>query len=231
MYEKTADMYDYRHQSPTTKLMRKKEKAFLKHISGLVLDVGCGTGYHLSFFPEIIGIDISKSMLKHAKKRKKPLVICSGEKLAFKDKTFDGIVCFSVLNFCNAEKTVKEISRVIKDNGMVLVSVASVYDKNYSYKEKKSLKIDKYHKVKKFYVCREKARMKLFTKKDFVELFEKNGFMLKEFDSLFVRVKPKWNSFVGFSFIEKLLLALERVFDKKYGCVYFGLFEKAPGSQ
>ena len=228
VYDKTADIYDYRHQSPTTKIMREREKKFLARVKGLVLDIGCGTGCHLRLFNDIIGLDISQEMLKKALSAGKPLVLASAEQMPFKDETFDTVLClFSVLNLCDHKKVVHEINRVLKVKGIAVVSVASVYDKNYSYNEKKNLKIDEYAKTKKFFVNKQKIRMRLFTKDEFINIFQENGFRTESFDSLFILQKPKWNTFEGFSLVERLRLFLERFMPKEYGCVYFGIFKKS----
>jgi len=92
----------------------------------LVIDIGCGTGGNtvplLRHGGRIIGVDISKKMLKLAKKRLKSkanFVIGDAECLPFKTSTFDVVICNGLLQYlptpCNA---IKEVSRILKANGL-----------------------------------------------------------------------------------------------------------------
>jgi ubiquinone/menaquinone biosynthesis C-methylase UbiE len=79
LYRKTADVYDIRHNSPTTERVRTLEKALvMKYAKGRTLDVGCGTGYHLDLVEDITGLDPSREMLEKAKEKGKPLVLGKG---------------------------------------------------------------------------------------------------------------------------------------------------------
>jgi len=226
LYRKTADVYDIRHNSPTTERVREIEKALIrKYAHGKSLDVGCGTGYHLDLVEDITGLDPSREMLEKGKGKGKKLVLGKGEKLPFQENEFDTVLClFSVLNVCDAGKTAKEIMRVLKPGGIAIVSVASVWDRTHmSFWRKIRTNPEKF-RVKNFRVSGERAKLTLFMKQDFLELFP--GFSLLEFDSLYRIVKPRWNNFSGFSGWEKLLLRMERIFPKDYGNMYFGVFKK-----
>ncbi len=93
---------------------------------GLILDNGCGTGRLSLLIPKdciVIGSDVSLDMLREAKKRLKYLVRAQAEKLPFKDKTFDVVYTDSVLHHLqNPENGAKEIFRVLKDDGIAVVS-------------------------------------------------------------------------------------------------------------
>jgi ubiquinone/menaquinone biosynthesis C-methylase UbiE len=226
LYQKTADVYDVRHNSPTTERVRILEKFLIrKYAQGKSLDVGCGTGYHLDLVDDIVGLDPSREMLENARAKGKRLVLGKGEHLPFKDGTFDTVLClFSVLNVCDAEKASREIRRVLKSGGLAIVSVASVWDHTHmSFWSKLRANPDEF-RTKNFRVAGERAKLRLFTKKDFLELFP--DFRLQRFDSLYSLVKPNWNNFSDFSVWEKLLLRMERFFPKDYGNMYFGVFKK-----
>ena len=226
LYQRTADVYDVRHSSPTTERVRTIERHLVKKFAkGRALDVGCGTGYHLDLIENIIGLDPSREMLEKAKFKGKKLVIGKGEKLPFPDSNFDTVLClFSVLNVCDAEKTAKEIQRVLKPGGVAIVSVTSVWDHtNMPFWKKRRIDPERF-RVKNFRVSGERAKLRLFTKRDFLGLFP--GFKLLKFDGIYSIVKPRWNNFRGFSVWEKFLLGVERLFPKDYGCMYFGVFRK-----
>jgi len=105
---------------------RNWKKKLIVDKKGLVLDNGCGPGKLSLVIPEgnvIVGSDISFDMLREAKKKIKYLVRAQAEKLPFKDKTFDVVYTDSVLHHLkNPEEGVKEIFRVLKDDGVAVVS-------------------------------------------------------------------------------------------------------------
>ena len=100
-----------------------------------ILDIATGTGDFaieaLSLEPEkVIGVDISEGMLAMGrdKIRKKgledkiELQLGDSEKLLFEDNKFDAvIVSFGVRNFQDLEKGLKDMYRVLKEGGSVLI--------------------------------------------------------------------------------------------------------------
>ncbi|MGG4490538.1 class I SAM-dependent methyltransferase [Metabacillus idriensis] len=95
--------------------------------SASILDAGCGTGQTMQFLKalnyDVTGLDIDPIMLLKAKNRLKEdtcLVQGSLEKLPFEDNRFDFIFCESVLSFTNSAESLKELNRVLKDNGVLL---------------------------------------------------------------------------------------------------------------
>lgn len=93
-----------------------------------ILDVGVGTGRLLSYkcFDNMqkYGIDISLEMAKLSSSRN--IVSCVGnvESLPFEDNYFDVILCTDVLeHVVDLYKTVTEIYRVLKADGLLIVRV------------------------------------------------------------------------------------------------------------
>ena len=90
-----------------------------------ILDVGCGIGSFEQNLPSlnIVGLDISEKMLEEARKRSdKTFFQGNAEKLEFKDSTFDAVFTVTTLEFLDDyQKVVKEIARVTKPNGKILV--------------------------------------------------------------------------------------------------------------
>jgi demethylmenaquinone methyltransferase/2-methoxy-6-polyprenyl-1,4-benzoquinol methylase len=100
-----------------------------------ILDVATGTGDFaleaLSLRPQqIIGIDISEGMLDVGRKKiverklNELISLQSGdsENIPFEENKFDAVtVAFGVRNFENLEKGLKEIYRVLKPGGMLVV--------------------------------------------------------------------------------------------------------------
>jgi len=116
-------------------LWRKKAiRSLKKDHPKLILDVATGTGDFaieaLSLNPEkIIGVDISQGMLDIGRKKIQQkghdriyLMEADSENLPFEENKFDAaIVAFGVRNFENLEKGLKEIFRVLKPGGKLVV--------------------------------------------------------------------------------------------------------------
>jgi len=97
-----------------------------------ILDLGCGEGFLISFLPEknkIIGVDISKVALKRAKnflagKKNFELKYGDAQNLKIPNETFDKIFCSEMLEHLpNPKKAIEEIRRVLKKNGLAIISV------------------------------------------------------------------------------------------------------------
>src|SRR3989344_2450713 len=108
-------------------------KEFLRKINILdkkykILEIGCGAGSMTSYLTSlgynVIGIDMSNDLLDYAKKNHKTcnFMKMSGDKLKFKDNSFDVVLSFDVLeHILNLEKHVKEVKRVLKEGGYYLL--------------------------------------------------------------------------------------------------------------
>ena len=119
---------------------RKAVRRIKKAISGienpLIIDVACGTAdstIELAKIGENVrveGIDISDGMLKIGEEKVEKLglkdritfSVSRAEAIEFQDDTFDAaMVAFGVRNFSDREKGLKEILRVLKPNGTLLI--------------------------------------------------------------------------------------------------------------
>jgi ubiquinone/menaquinone biosynthesis C-methylase UbiE len=188
-YNRTAANYDLRQRNPWTQAVREAELGLIKkHAKGKVLDIGCGTGFHLSWmeknkglWKDLAGCDASKKMLEEARKSlSSPLVECAAERLQFPDGSFDTALClFMVLNVCDHRKALAEMKRVLKPGGTALLSVASVWDSD-EHKPRKVVRIDKGRLV-----------LRLFDRGLLKEI-ERLGFSVVGFDSLFRANRPRW---------------------------------------
>jgi ubiquinone/menaquinone biosynthesis C-methylase UbiE len=229
VYDKTAVNYDLRSGNPYTEKVRKVEKRTIeKYARGRILDAGCGTGYHLRNLGNVIGVDFSDKMVGIARKAGKPVRKANIEKLPFEEGEFDTVLClYSVLNVCDWRKAVKEICRVTKSKGMIVVSVSSLYDKGYkNLKEKRLVRPDEYTQAKKIHIEGRKIWLHLFTREELEEEFGKHGFGLEEFDSVFRGVMPKWGLWKRFSLGERFGLLMDRFRPRDFGSVYLMVFKK-----
>lgn len=97
-----------------------------------ILDLATGTGdqalalikSHASIH-SITGIDLSREMLEIAKRKipcKMQFLVADAEKLPFKDREFDAATfSFGIRNVTDPLKSLKEIFRVLKQKGRVLI--------------------------------------------------------------------------------------------------------------
>lgn len=98
---------------------------------GQVLDVACGNGRNFLYYPEgcsLSAVDISSGMLAIARKRvhksgrKVDFYLADTEILPFKDESFDCVVdSLGLCTFSNPVKSLQEMRRVCKPNGLVLL--------------------------------------------------------------------------------------------------------------
>lgn len=106
---------------------------FIKRLKGKkVIDLGCGGGRDIPLFLnkgiDITGIDYSKETIKRCKKLFPSVRFYKRDirETKFKDKTFDGVwACASLLNLKKKDmpKTLLEIKRILKKEGIVFISV------------------------------------------------------------------------------------------------------------
>jgi ubiquinone/menaquinone biosynthesis C-methylase UbiE len=94
--------------------------------TGMLLDIGCGPGQWCAAAAEAgiyaIGVDKKISKRTHDLNqsiRQFSLVLSDAEYLPFKNEVFHIILCELVFPYINIEKCVAEISRVIKQGGLV----------------------------------------------------------------------------------------------------------------
>lgn len=100
-----------------------------------ILDIATGTGdlalMMATLNPtKITGLDISAGMLEVGKQKiskanlsdKIEMIVGDSEEMPFENDTFDGItVSFGVRNFANLDKGIKEIARVLKPTGVLVI--------------------------------------------------------------------------------------------------------------
>ncbi len=131
LYDKRSEEELRRYSSPTSKIVYEYwDKKLISMLSlsknSVVLDCGCGLGMLSSKISSklVVGIDISKKLLKVAKKNSKNVfVIADAEKLPFKDKIFDNIVGRGILHHLpKPSLAAKEIKRVLDPNGVIVFS-------------------------------------------------------------------------------------------------------------
>jgi len=130
---------------------------------GKGLEIGVGTGRFAAALGISTGIDPSKNMIKIARRRGIDARLGFGERLPFKNSTFEYALIIVTLCFTkNPRQVLKETHRVLKKNGKVVIGIV---DKNSFlgrfYQKKKSVFYKNAH---------------FFTVKDLTELLKSAGF-------------------------------------------------------
>ena len=108
-------------------------------ISGnsIILDAGCGTGVVTQGLAQrgyrVLGLDSSDAMLCKADRvcntfRRENIQLMQGDvhTLPFRDSSIDAVVCLGVITYSKSEvKVLQELSRVLKPDGILILSILS----------------------------------------------------------------------------------------------------------
>jgi ubiquinone/menaquinone biosynthesis C-methylase UbiE len=92
-----------------------------------ILDFGCGGGWLSRILSscncEVVGIDISRSLISSAKKAapKASFVVGDCMNLPFRDGTFDAVVSISALHHLDLKKGLEQVRRVLKNRGLFIL--------------------------------------------------------------------------------------------------------------
>jgi demethylmenaquinone methyltransferase/2-methoxy-6-polyprenyl-1,4-benzoquinol methylase len=137
LFSSIAPKYDFLNHFMSLSVDRRWRNQALSHLKGLplesVLDLCAGT-LDLSIslrekFPklQIHAVDFALPMLEQGQRKllKSPkihLICADGHHLPFPEKRFDAVVCaFGIRNLENREQAAKEIRRVLKPGGTLIV--------------------------------------------------------------------------------------------------------------
>jgi len=106
----------------------------------LLLEVGVGSGrnaYPLleKVKPQLIGLDLSKEMLKHAKTKMSSLkdcldlILADGEHLPFVNHAFDALICMSTMHyFASPARVLQRFRNALKENGTLVYGDLTVHE-------------------------------------------------------------------------------------------------------
>lgn len=139
-YNKISDSFDQTRQRDWSEF--EIFKNYIKN-GQKVADLGCGNGRFYGFINnyykiKYTGIDNSKNLLKKAKKTfSKEAKFIEGNllKLPLKDREIDTAVCIAALHHIPSKKlrqsAVKEMSRIMKPKGLLLLTVWNLFQPKY----------------------------------------------------------------------------------------------------
>jgi SAM-dependent methyltransferase len=93
-------------------------------LSGETLDVGCGIGDMLAFRKGSIGVDINQHNVDFCRQRGLDSRLMEVNRIPFEDELFDSLLLDNVLeHIANPEPLIRELRRVLRPGGMVLIGV------------------------------------------------------------------------------------------------------------
>lgn len=138
----------HNHPNPLMRFLeRRRTSSIIQYLDikelDFILDVGCGAGNMLDRVrnTHCFGVDISSFVLGLSKKRLGDRVGLSrgnAELLPFKDGMFDKVFCSEVIEHTiNPDKVINEIYRVLKPEG---VCVLSIPNENFTIRLKQFIK-------------------------------------------------------------------------------------------
>ena len=136
IFDEYASKYDKWFETPEGKTVKKFElrllTEFIEPAKGkTMLEIGIGTGLFAMEFKkmgmDISGVDPSEEMLKIAESRGFTVKQGTGEKIPFENDSFDTVLAMTSMEFSKTPgQFVKEMKRVAKPNGIVVVAVLNL---------------------------------------------------------------------------------------------------------
>lgn len=196
-FDKIAHRYDEWYKTKVGGYVDKTEKklvfSMIKTKHGNALDLGCGTGnYTLELYKrgfQVVGVDISRRMLKIAQKKlpNAKFIKANAYSLPFEDNTFDLVLSVTMLEFIHEpEKVLSEVYRVLKPGGEAVIGTMNGKSMWFIFKRMKSLFVETAYRYARFY-----------TPKELENLMKNAGF--KETESRGIIYLPSFFPFVNIS--------------------------------
>ena len=105
-----------------------------------ILDAGCGNGKNMIYFKKnghtVKGIDFSDSLLKICKSKDLDVLSSDIRSLPFENNTFDNTISIAVIHHLSTNedriKAIKELLRVTKKDGKILITVWAIEQEEHS---------------------------------------------------------------------------------------------------
>ena len=219
-WDAIAESFDITRRKPWIQCIKFIDKLTKNSI---VADIGCGNGRHLipcaNRCKKVIGIDLSKELLKIVKRKSTDLKLDNIElihsdavHLPLKNNVFDAILYIASLHNIkgnnNRVNSLKELYRVLKKNGKALISVWSRWQDKFrkdffkkwftEFNQNEFGDIDIYWKqhglnIPRFY--------HLYSKQEFINDLKKANFQILDLQEVKLRSKKHPDNF--FALIEK----------------------------
>lgn len=103
-----------------------RREQVLPHISGMLLDIGCGMNKLVRDYKMLGGSGVGVDMFDWG--QQDVLLVDSMEEMPFENASFDTITIVACLNyFSNREQVLEEANRVLKINGKIVLTMVSPF--------------------------------------------------------------------------------------------------------
>jgi len=110
---------------PIQRFWQRKRYGIIVGFAGYqrrVLDAGCGSSKILSALPQAIGMDVSFKKLRYNLSFGNPLIRSDIRSIAFKDASFDEVICSEVIEHLERNDSVfQELSRILRKGGILIL--------------------------------------------------------------------------------------------------------------
>ncbi len=124
-----VNIYDKYRPSPPIEILQQTLNYLGKPKAELILDLGCGTGISTKVWEgyanEIIGIEPSVEMIEIAKSKSKnaqiKYLVGYSNDIQLSSNSVDVVSCSQSFHWMEPKSTLKEISRVLKDKGILII--------------------------------------------------------------------------------------------------------------
>lgn len=129
-------------ESNVKEFIKNLKKKF-NDLKGLkVLDAGCAQGRDSSeinsYGIEVLGIDSNREFVAEAKKEHPEIKFDLGDitNLPYKSEEFDAVYCVNTLFYTDTNKSLRELERVLKKNGILFITLD---EKIFNFDENKEI--------------------------------------------------------------------------------------------
>jgi len=95
-------------------------------LSGRILDFGCGLGDFLKYRKHSVGVDVNQQLVDYCQSQGLDARLLEDGRIPYPESSFDSVVMDNVLEHIpelDAGNVIKEIMRVLRPNGTLLVGV------------------------------------------------------------------------------------------------------------
>jgi ubiquinone/menaquinone biosynthesis C-methylase UbiE len=192
VFDVFSKRYDAWYDKPFGKSAFNLEKACIEslceNLKHPYLEVGVGTGRFAQALKIEYGIDISTGVLKFAKQRGIATSRGEGESLPFADSFFGAVFIIVTLCFVNEPvKVLKEASRVLKEDGAVILGLILKESPWASFYKEKGEAGNIFYKIATFYSFEE---LKAMGEKAGLKIVEVSSTMFQAPTEIQLRFEP-----------------------------------------
>lgn len=196
VFRRMAKYYDYIEWPLEIIRLRKIRKPLISSLKGKILEIGAGTGKNIKYYGKNVDLaltDASKDMLDIAKGRarllgiKAKFIVMPAEKLSFRKNSFDTVIATLVLcSVDNPVKALKEMKRVCRNNGTIVLLEHIKSSDKILYKIQKIIKPG----FKKYFGCNpDRDTLKSIRKSGMRPLSIKNVWLNDVFKQIIIKNK------------------------------------------